>query len=219
LSNSAFDRSYPFTFAISSTNTYEYKTITIPGDTSGTWLTTNGIGIRLCISLGEGSDRKGTAGAWAAGAFLSATGTINLISNSGATFYITGVQLEKGSVATPFEFRSIGQELALCQRYYQKSYPQGVTPGTATTLGGYDVYSPVSGTGAWFFPARFSVVMRAAPTVTVYDATGAAGFLFKGANGKIAALFGLGDSGVVIGTTDATNANELFFQFTSSAEL
>ena len=140
LTNSAFDRSYPFTFAISAANTYEYKTITIAGDTSGTWLTTNGIGIRLCISLGAGSTLQGTAGAWAAGAFTSATGATNWISNAGATFFLTGVQLEKGSTATPFEFRSIGTELGLCQRY-AIGFPFGSVSAKPTiAVGGSGLY-------------------------------------------------------------------------------
>jgi hypothetical protein len=159
LSNSAFDRSYPFTYTINAANTFEYKTVTVAGDTSGTWLTTNGVGIRLTISLGEGSTRKGTAGAWAAGDPLSATGTINWISNAGATFYITGVQLEKGSTATPFEFRSIGTELGLCQRYFYKNASvaiadAGVGSGQQTSL----TNSAIS--------LIIPVPMRTAPTLT-----------------------------------------------------
>lgn len=119
LQNSAGDRSYPFTYTISAANTYEYKTVTIAGDTTGTWLTTNGIGIALYIGLGLGSTFNGTAGAWAAADYRSATGSTNVVATSGATFYITGVQLEVGSVATPFERRPYGTELSLCQRYYQ----------------------------------------------------------------------------------------------------
>jgi hypothetical protein len=173
LSNSAFDRSYPFTYTINAANTFEYKTVTVAGDTSGTWLTTNGVGIRLTISLGEGSTRKGTAGAWAAGDPLSATGTINWISNAGATFYITGVQLEKGSTATPFEFRSIGTELALCQRYYQKSYPQATVPGASVTADSALQFSfGTAGSGIIGSFVVLPVVMRASPTLTVYDIAG-----------------------------------------------
>jgi hypothetical protein len=120
LRNSAGNRSYPFTYTISSANTFEQKTVTISGDTSGTWLTDSGVGIRLVFSLGAGSTFSGTAGAWAGSNFWSATGATSVVGTSGATFYITGVQLEAGSVATPFEHRQYGQELALCQRYFQK---------------------------------------------------------------------------------------------------
>jgi hypothetical protein len=117
LQNSALNRSYPFTYTISSANTYEYKTITVPGDTSGTWLTTNGIGLRLWFGLGVGPDRSGTAGAWSGSDLRSVTGAVSVIGTLSATWFITGVQLEKGSTATPFEFRDYGRELILCQRY------------------------------------------------------------------------------------------------------
>jgi hypothetical protein len=120
ISNSALNRSYPFTYSIPVANTETTISITIPGDTSGTWLTTNGIGIRVRFSMGTGSTYSGTAGAWSGSTYVSATGATSVVGTSGATFYITGVQLEAGSVATPFQRRQYGQELALCQRYYAK---------------------------------------------------------------------------------------------------
>lgn len=119
LSNNAFNRSYPFTYTISAANTWEQKSVTIAGDTTGTWLTNNGIGIQLFFSLGTGATLSGTAGAWAAAGYTSATGATSVVGTNGATFYVTGVQLEVGSNATPFERRLYGQELALCERYYQ----------------------------------------------------------------------------------------------------
>ena len=117
LRNSAQDRSYPFTFTISVADTWEQKTVTIAGDTSGTWLTTNGIGIHVAFGLGVGSTYSGTAGAWAAAQYFSATGATSVIGTLNATFYITGVQLEKGSTATSFDYRPYTTELLLCQRY------------------------------------------------------------------------------------------------------
>jgi hypothetical protein len=120
LQNSANTRSYPFTYSIPTANTWTTISVTVAGDTSGTWLTTNGIGIRVFLGLGVGSTYSGTAGAWAAGDFRSATGATSVVGTNGATFYITGVQLEAGSTASPFEYRSYGTELALCQRYFTK---------------------------------------------------------------------------------------------------
>jgi hypothetical protein len=117
LNNSAQTRSYPFSYAINSANTWEYKTVTIAGDTTGTWLTTNGAGILLKFGLGVGATLSGTAGTWAGANYASATGATSVVGTNGATFYITGVQLEKGSTATSFDYRPYGTELALCQRY------------------------------------------------------------------------------------------------------
>jgi len=118
LTNSAFDRSYPFSYTISTANTWEKKTITATGDTTGTWLTTTGSGLELQFGLGVGSTYSGTAGAWTAGWIPSVTGAVSVVGTNGATWYITGVQLEVGSVATPFERRDYGRELAMCQRYF-----------------------------------------------------------------------------------------------------
>ena len=154
LNNNGFTRAYPFTYTISSANTWEQKSVTIVGDTSGTWLTNNGTGISVFLGLGAGSGRSGTAGAWTGtGLVFSPTGAVSLVGTNGATFYITGVQLEAGSVATPFERRPYGTELALCQRYYQ------LLSGTFTD---YGVSGKTQAT-YWTFP----VVMRATPTVTL----------------------------------------------------
>jgi len=126
LKNSAVNRSYPTSYTISAANTWEYKTITVAGDTTGTWLKDNGKGLECHWSLGAASGYKTTGNAWASGNFNSATGTVDWISTSGATFFLTGVQVELGTVATPFERRSYGQELALCQRYFNR-----VTQGAA----------------------------------------------------------------------------------------
>jgi len=135
LQNSAQTRAYPYSYTISAANTWEYKTITIAGDTTGTWLTNNGQGIGLYFSLGTGSVSLGTAGAWAASSALAPTGETSVVGTNGATFYITGVQLEVGSTATSFDYRPYGTELTLCQRYFQKNYMQsdaiGVNSGTA----------------------------------------------------------------------------------------
>ena len=156
ISNSAYNRSYVFTYAINSANTYEYKTITIAGDTTGTWLTTNGVGLRLQFNLGAGSSKTGAAGAWGAGYLQSSTGSVQLINTNGATFYITGVQLEKGSTATSFDYRPYGTELGLCQRYYQRYSYVGI-----------DGYAVGSGAGnALGSSFWWTVQMRAAPTVT-----------------------------------------------------
>jgi hypothetical protein len=166
--NGSYDRSYPFSFTISSANTYEYKTVTIAGDTTGTWATNNSIGLILAICMGAGSSLLATGGAWAAGNFVGATGATSVVGTNGATLYITGVQLEKGSTATPFEFRSIGQELALCQRYFSKTFNQATAPaqnaGQDGALTASSSVTNVSFCASWWYP----VTMRAVPTVTTF---------------------------------------------------
>ena len=121
LINSAGNRSYPFTYTINAANTFEQKTVTVTGDTSGTWVgATNGAGISVNFGLGVGSTYSGTAGAWASALYLGATGATSVVGTNGATWYVTGVQLEKGSTATSFDVRDYGRELMLCQRYYYR---------------------------------------------------------------------------------------------------
>jgi hypothetical protein len=120
LQNSNRTRSYPFTYTINQANTWEKETITFVGDTTGTWVTGNGRGLNVIFSLGAGSTYSGTANAWATANYYSATGATSVVGTNGATFYITGVQLERGSTASSFEYRPFGTELALCQRYYEE---------------------------------------------------------------------------------------------------
>ena len=160
INNSAFNRSYPFSYTISAANTWEYKTITIAGDTGGTWVgATNGIGIVVCIGLGAGTGRSGTAGSWSGSTFYNATGATSVVGTNGATFYITGVQLEAGSVASPFERRDYGRELMMCQRYLYRISSNG-TDGCVLSMGFAN--SSTQAFACIFLP----VSLRAAPTLT-----------------------------------------------------
>jgi hypothetical protein len=168
LQNSGFTRTYPFTYSISAANTWEQKTITIAGDTTGTWLKTNGLGCSIQFSLGAGSTYSGTAGAWSGSALFSATGATSVVGTNGATLYITGVQLEKGSTATSFDYRPYGTELALCQRYYELAHASVATVSGAAG-------------GNLLATAAMVVQKRTTPTVTLisgnymYSAAGTTG--------------------------------------------
>jgi hypothetical protein len=164
LKNGANDRSYPFSYAISTANTWEQKSITIAGDTTGTWLTTNATGISVIWGIGVGSTFSGTAGAWASAKYLSATGATSVVGTNGATFYITGVQLEVGTSATPFERRLYNQELANCQRYYYRFNPAG---SGSNTLGIGFADSTTSAQITHFYP----VPMRTNPTALEQSGT------------------------------------------------
>ncbi len=155
LYNYAGDRAYPFTYAISSANTWEKKTVTVAGDTSGTWPTTSTAGIVLFFSLGSGSSVSGTAGAWSGSFLASATGATSVVATSGATFDFTGVQLEAGESATEFEHRPYTTELQLCERYYQEV---GKTANNLWVSAQYN-------SGNWWSTVQYRTEMRANPTI------------------------------------------------------
>lgn len=146
-------RSYPFSYTISAANTWEQKTVTIAGDTSGTWPKDNSVGMLIRFSFGAGATYSGTAGSWTASDIYSATGATSVVGTSGATFYITGVQLEAGSVASPFERRDYGRELMMCQRYFQLCSPS------------LDVVQVTSATNNYSAQYPFVCEMRAVPTL------------------------------------------------------
>jgi hypothetical protein len=140
LQNENADRYYIYSYTINAADTWEYKTVTIVGDTSGTWNTTNGNGIGCTFSFGTGSDYLTAPGSWGSSRADAPTGQVNVAGTLDATFYLTGVQLEKGSTATSFDYRPYGTELALCQRYYGKlssgtTFSVGAGHNSTTTAG------------------------------------------------------------------------------------
>jgi hypothetical protein len=160
LTNSASNRSYVFTYSINSANTWEYETITIAGDTSGTWLTTNGVGISVWFDLGTGSNYQTTAGSWQAGNFAATSSSTSVVGTNGATWYITGVQLEVGSTATSFDYRPYTTELQLCQRYFWRM--NGRSSGGNSTFAAGQVYNSTDVRAVLTNP----VVMRADTSIT-----------------------------------------------------
>jgi hypothetical protein len=163
--NNNGDRSYVFNYTISSASTWEYKTITIAGDTSGTWNTGSGRGLGLRFGLGVGTSFEGTVGAWQTGSKFSSSGAVSVIGTLNATWQITGCQIEVGSTATSFDTRDYGRELILCQRYFIKTNPTGAS-GSGGLMGTY--YGLNDASVAYSFPVR----MRAAPTVVRTSAGG-----------------------------------------------
>jgi hypothetical protein len=194
--------------------------VTIAGDTTGTWLTTNGVGIYLQFSLGTGATISNTAGAWVAGNFPSATGAGSIVGTNGATFYITGVQLEKGSTATSFDYRPYGTELALCQRYALSTIPVGSGWGSNKGIAG-SVASMSQSTSARvpvFF--NFPVQMRATPAITTYNpsSTGS-GFRNDSAGTDVSETVSvaLGATGVGVFTASSASAVNNYFAIHISA--
>ena len=174
--NSASNYSYPFSYSISAANTWEQKTVTITGPTAGTWIgSTNGIGMDIYFGLGVGSTYSGTAGSWSANAYLSATGATSVVGTNGATFYITGVQLEAGTTASPFEYRLYGTELALCQRYFISAPNDTLVAHAAAT----------------YVSAQFPVTMRSTPTVVCTPAISNSGASINGFLGTFSGQTGV----------------------------
>jgi len=162
ISNGAETYSYPFTYTISSANTWTQISVTIVGPTAGTWLTTNGAGLEVNFALGVGSTYgSGTAGAWT-GSWSYPSGAVSVVGTSGATFYITGVQLEVGTTATNFDYRSYTTELQLCQRYYTKIIGSMGANGTSATICQGSYYTSTTAYYFWTFPTT----MRTAPTLS-----------------------------------------------------
>jgi hypothetical protein len=163
-------RSYLFTYSIPVANTWTTISITIAGDTTGTWIgATNGVGMFVLFGLGCGSTFTSTAGSWQTGNYTQPTGSVSVVGTSGATFYITGVQLEKGSTATSFDYRPYGTELALCQRYYQ--------------IG--DIHLLAANTNGGDGTVSFPVQMRTSPTYTFSDSSGNASKYTDSAGGNL----------------------------------
>jgi hypothetical protein len=156
VNNAAGNRFYVFSYSINSADTWEYKTVTIAGDTSGTWATDNSVGIAVLFSMGTGADYIASPGSWGGTRADAPTGQVNVAGTLNATFYITGVQLEVGTVATPFERRPFGMELALCQRYYWK-----ITPPSNN---GYFGIGQVTSSTVVVSGIPFPVTMRVAPS-------------------------------------------------------
>jgi hypothetical protein len=202
LRNGATNRSYPFTYTISAANTWATVSVTIPGDTSGTWLTTNGSGVAVNFGLGVGVTYSGAAGSWAATNYLSATGATSVVGTSGATFYITGVQLEAGTVASPFERRDYGRELMMCQRYYEVCLAQAVGSGAASNS---------FGTGV-----TYAVVKRATPTNT--QILNNSGYTQSGVSATTSGYIGDTTSVLVYRTSNASFA-QFSERFSAASEL
>lgn len=223
LGNNGFTRAYPASYTISSANTWEYKTITVPGDTTGTWLTSNNIGLYLTWQFGYGSSLSGTANAWNAGTAFAPTGAVSVVGTNGATFYLTGVQVEVGSVATPFERRFFGQELLLCQRYYEKSYNLNDAIGGQTTFGAPRL-RPASN-DFWFY-VQYKTTKRANPTCVLYSnrVANAAGYIYQidgtGAPAdRIANTSSQSHSGFQFYSITGSSGGLVEWQWTADAEL
>ena len=221
------DASYGFNYTISSSNTWTYITVSVPATSTGTWnANSNSTGMQIYWGLGVGSTYSATAGSWGSTNAFGATGSLSVVATGSATFYITGVQLEAGTTASPFEYRQFGQELYLCQRYYEKSYNLDVVAGTATYAGFELVGGTTDAGNNASLCIRFKVPKRVAPTLNFYNAgSGASGtwqYERSGAGGSPTVNIDQNgmNSASVYGAAGASYVACRFYgQWTGSAEL
>jgi hypothetical protein len=232
LRNVATNRSYVTTYNIASANTWEKKTITITGDTTGTWAVDNTIGLTANWGLGNssGSFSTSTLNEWLAGSYTGATTGVDLVTTTNAKWYITGVQLEVGDTATPFENRMYGTELALCQRYFCKSYNYTDAVGTNTWDGTIAMRNLDPSTARTDFDlnACFPVEMRANPTITAYSKSGISGRRTSGSTSLDAStnetvnISLIGNSKCIRGAQNASGVTAATFaqaHYTANSEL
>ena len=219
---------YSATYTISSANTWEFKTIKINGNVSDVIANDNGEGLRVNWTLSAGSDyTSGSNDAWGAITNWSVGHNVSWITTSGATFFLTGVQLEVGSQATPFEHRSFGEELALCQRYFEKSYSVGTAPASDTSAGliTTDTMGGDTTTAYLTHQLEYRVAKRSAPTVVIYDQAEASGKVSSHvtgvsvANGQTVSTEHAGDKSISMNRASGDAANGFRFHYTADAEL
>jgi hypothetical protein len=231
LENGAQNRCYSFAYTISAANTWEYKTVTAVGDTTGTWAKDNSAGFTVWFGLGAAGTRVGTAGSWGtqSASGLQPTGTTNVVGTNGATFYITGVQLEAGSVASPFERRDYGRELIMCQRYFEKSFNASTAPAHNT---GPFLIVPNGGSagcgGNTYTTMFYKVSKRSSATIRIYDPMGAASATTNAFRSYTACNSGTQSTGYFpdgnttewfAGTYQASTGGSISFLWTAESEL
>jgi hypothetical protein len=212
-------RAYVFSYTISAANTWEYKTVTIAGDTSGTWNSVNGQGLVFQFSIGAGSNNLATTGSWGSTLKTGVTGQVNVVGTSGATFYITGVQLEVGTQATSYEYENFGVTLQKCQRYFCKTFNYATAPaqnaGTAGSIGFISQAAQL-----WDAMWRFPVEMRAAPTAASFSTNAASSNWSTNTDTPTASLLLIGATGLVCrASTPAAAGRGYNIHITATAEL
>lgn len=217
------DRYYVAEYSISAANTWEYKEITVIDGliTAGTWNWTNGSGLTVGWTLYCGTTRQGTSGSWQSGWAVATSSQVNVLDTIGNIFAITGVQLEVGDTATPFEHRPFGTELSMCQRYYEKSFPYATAPAqnVGATLGAAYATGQVLNQ-AFSSGITFAVAKRAAPTITTYSTNAASANWYSSTDTPTAATANIGDSAfALVGNTTVTAGVGYSIHWQAVAEL
>lgn len=174
LANSANNRSYVKEYTVDAADTWERKVLTFPVDTTGTWLYTNGVGLRVRWAVMAGTDFQTTADAWAAGNYLATSAQANGVSSTSNNFKLALIQLEAGAHASTFEAIDAKTVLSLCQRYYEKSFAQGSAPAQNFGTEGISLTRAiVAGANASSWNIPYKVAKRTDPTLTFYNPSAA----------------------------------------------
>lgn len=223
IQNGSIDRSQVAEYTVNTTNTWEYKTVSLLATpSSGTWNYDTSVGLYVSFTLMSGTSRQTTAGAWQTGDYNATSNQVNACDNVANNFFLTGVQLEAGAVATPFEGRALEQEMVDCNRYYQKSYSYSTAPGTVTNTG-YESAWAINTLDLYTYGlVNFAQRMRTAPTVAVYNpATGTAGQVrdLSASTNKTANINNVSEKGFNLQVTSAVAGNAYTWHYTASAEL
>jgi hypothetical protein len=210
-----------FSYTISAANTWEQKTVTVTGPTASTWNTTNGGAINVCFSVGMGSNYQTAAGSWGSTTGRSVSGAVNVVSTNAATWQVTGVQLEVGTKATPYEMQIYSDQLAQCQRYYSKSYDITTVPGTVTNNGAaWNYVAQTASIGDIGVSIPLKTTMRTAPTVVWYSPdTGSSGVTGSSNGDHTANSQYLGMSSIAVYSSVSVNNAQVRAHWTASAEL
>lgn len=220
--NNAGNRSYVTEYTIVSANVWQYVTVVIPGDQTGTWLVDNSVGLSVDFALMAGATYKKAAGSWGAGNFVAGSNQVNLMAATTRTFQITGVQLEAGVSASPFEDTSHDEELARCQRYYEKTYNLSDLPGTTAANSELAALS-VNTSQQVFIQFQYKVKKRIGATINIYSTTGGIGnFRNVTGNTDVTAAVGAGgENNSLLNTTAVAAAAASLYacQVTADAEL
>jgi len=231
MEDNAGTRCYTATYVINTANTWQYVTVTIPGETTGTnWQYTTGCGVTAIFDLGCAS--AGTPNTWNTTDTKRASGAVQLALTVGATFQVTGVQIEVGNTATTFDYRDYSREFEMCQRYFCKSYDVNIAPGTATALGMVQGgWQGAPGVGGSWGTTSWPVRMRATPTVSIWDSAGNSGYfsytyaaagtsqsLSNNATGW-GGLINPSSSGVMLPPTSSQASSLSLYHYTATAEL
>ena len=206
LQNSARDRSYNFVYNIGSADSWEYKTVYITAPTSGTWVNSEGVGLRLNFDMGCGSNFRGNAGSWLSADTRGPSGAVSPMQTQNSTWYVTGVQIEMGPAATPFEYRGYPVEYVRCQRYYQKL-------GYGNSL---LIINAINNNSSRIPVPLFQTEMRTQPTYTTNSQLTA---FSSGTNFNVSALYQTSKNGGGYIQLASSPTNGIYFKVIANAEL